>query len=71
MLPVREGKDTNLVDIAQDDLLDCVVLEDFTDDTAIASTNDEDFFRVWMACQWEMCDHLLVPTCEVSQQWQS
>jgi len=62
----REG-DTNLVDIAQDDLFDCVVLEDFADDAAIASTNDEDFFRVRVACQWEMCDHLLVPICVVSQ----
>jgi len=36
------------------------MLEDFTNDTTVSSTDDEDFFRIWVTIEREMCDHLLV-----------
>ena len=52
---------TNLIDVAQHDLLDRLVLEDFAYDTAIAAANDEHLLGIWVARQRDMRDHLLVP----------
>ena len=57
------GRGRYLVDITQDDVLDSVVLEDFTHDATVTTSNDQYPLRVWMARQWEMGDHLLVPAC--------
>ena len=57
------GRGRYLVDITQDDVLHSVVLEDFTHDATVTTSNDQYPLRVWMARQWEMGDHLLVPAC--------
>ena len=36
------------------------MFEDFTDDTAISSSDNQDLLRVWMACKRQVSDHLLV-----------
>lgn len=51
---------SHLVNVAQDDLLDSVVLQDLADNTTIAASDDEHLSRVGMACEREMCDHLLI-----------
>jgi glutamine amidotransferase PdxT len=51
---------TDLIDIAEDDALDGIVLQHFTDDTAIAATYDQDVLRVRMAGKRKMCDDLLI-----------
>ena len=51
---------TNLIDVAEDDLFDRVVFENFTDDTTISAADDENLFRVWVACEREMGNHLLI-----------
>lgn len=58
---IHISRETNLVDVAEDDLLDGVVLEHFTDDAAVATTNDEHLLRVRVASQGKVGDHLLVP----------
>lgn len=52
---------SNLVNVAQDDFFDRVVLQDLSDDATITASDDEHFFRVRVGCEREMCDHLLVP----------
>ena len=52
---------SDLVDVAQDDFLDRVMLQDLPDDAAIAASDDQNFFRVWVTREREVCDHLLIP----------
>lgn len=52
--------DNGLIDIAEDDLLDGIVLEDLTDDSTIAATNNEDLLRVGVRSERDVRDHLLV-----------
>lgn len=51
---------TNLVDVAQDDFLHCVVLQHLTNDPTVSTTNDKHILRVRMAGHWKMCNHFLV-----------
>lgn len=51
---------SDLVNIAQDNFLDRVVLQDLPDDAAIAATDDEHFFGVGVARERKMGDHLLI-----------
>lgn len=51
----------NLVNVAQDDLFDRVMFQNLADDAAIATSDNEHFFWVGVACKREMRDHLLVP----------
>ena len=52
---------SNLVNVAQDDFLDRVVLQDLPDNASITASDDEHFFGVGVAREREMCDHLLIP----------
>jgi hypothetical protein len=52
--------DDGLVNVAQGDVLDGLVLEDFTNDTAVAAADDEDVFRVRVGGHGQVGDHFLV-----------
>ena len=61
--PAREWKGRRwryLVNVAEDGLLDGLVLDDLTEDTAVTATNDEDLLRVGVGVHGEVGDHLLV-----------
>jgi hypothetical protein len=49
-----------LVDIAENGLLDAVVLDDFTEDTTVTTADDEDVFGVGVGVHGKVSDHLLV-----------
>ena len=51
----------HLVDIAERDTLDRLVLEDFTNDTTVTASDDQDILGVGVRCEGEMGNHLLVP----------
>lgn len=52
-----------LVNVAQDGLLNAVVLDDLTEDTTITTTDDQDLLGVWVGVHRQVGDHLLV--CEL------
>ena len=52
---------SHLIDVAENDLLNRVVLENLTDNSAVTTTNYENLFRVWMASERQVRDHLLIP----------
>lgn len=54
------GSNTHLVNVAQDGLLDSLVLDDLAQHTAIAATNDQDFLGVGVGVHGQVSDHLLV-----------
>jgi hypothetical protein len=59
----RAGSErTHLVNVAQGDLLDRLVLEHLTDNTAVTTTDDEDVDGVGVGGQGQVRDHLLVAT---------
>lgn len=49
-----------LVDVAEDGLLDRLVLDDLTEDTTVTTANDEDLLGVGVGHHGEVGDHLLV-----------
>ncbi|KAH3662402.1 hypothetical protein OGAPHI_005654 [Ogataea philodendri] len=49
-----------LVNVTQNGFLDTLVLDDFSKDTTISSSNDQHLLRVWMGVQSKMGNHLLV-----------
>lgn len=51
---------TYLVNVAEDSLLDGLVLDDLTQDTTVTSTNDEDLLGVGVGVHGQVGDHLLV-----------
>ena len=51
---------TYLIDVAEDGLLNNVVLDDLTEDTAITTTDDEDLLGAGVGVHGEVGDHLLV-----------
>jgi hypothetical protein len=53
---------TNLINIAQHNLLNRVVLEHFSHNTTITSTNNKHLLRVGVTCHRKVADHLLVTT---------
>ena len=58
-----------LVDVAEDGLLDAVVLDDLTKHTTVTTTDDQDLLRVGVGVQGKVGDHLLVaiPTSATSE----
>jgi len=52
-----------LVNVAEDGLLDALVLDNLTEDTSITAANDQNLLWVWVGVHGEMGDHLLV--CEL------
>lgn len=52
--------DDSLVDVAEDGLLDAVVLDDLTEDTTVTTANDENLLGVGVGVHGKMGDHLLV-----------
>jgi hypothetical protein len=52
--------DDRFVDVAQNSLLNGLVLDNLTEDTAIATTDDEDLLGVRVRVHGEVGDHLLV-----------
>jgi hypothetical protein len=52
--------DDGLVDVAENSLLDAVVLHNLTEHTAVTATNDQDVLGVWVGVHGEVGDHLLV-----------
>lgn len=53
--------DDGLVNVAEGDSLDRLVLEDLSDDTSVSSTDDEDVLGVGVRGKGQVGDHLLVP----------
>lgn len=49
-----------LVNVAQNGLLDALVLDDFTQDAAVAAADDEHLLGVGVRVHGEVGDHLLV-----------
>lgn len=56
-----DGRISDLVNVAQDDFLDLVVLQDLPNDATITASDDQDFFRIRVTREREMCDHFLIP----------
>jgi hypothetical protein len=52
--------DDSLVDVAEDSLLNTVVLDDLTEHTAVAATDDKDLLGVGVREHSQVGDHLLV-----------
>jgi hypothetical protein len=52
---------SDLVNVAQDNFLDRVVLQDLSDDATISASDDEHFFGVGVGREREMGDQLLIP----------
>lgn len=52
--------DDGLVNVAEDGLLDALVLDDLTEDTTVAAANDQDLLGVRVRVHGEVGDHLLV-----------
>ena len=53
-------KGSYLIDVAKHHLPDNVVLQNFTNDTAVTASNNQRFLRVWMTGQWKMRNHRIV-----------
>ena len=51
---------TNLIDIAEDNLLNSIVFESLTDDTTVTSTNDQNLLGIRVTGQGDVCNHFLV-----------
>ncbi len=49
-----------LINVAKDGLLNALVLDDLTEDTSIAATDNEDLLWVWVGVHGQVGDHLLV-----------
>lgn len=49
-----------LVNVAEDGLLDLVVLDDLTEDTTVTATDDQDLLGVGVGEHGQVGDHLLV-----------
>ncbi len=41
-----------LIYVAEDDLFNGIVLKNLTNDASVATTDNENFFWVWMTCKW-------------------
>ena len=67
--PSRHCHQRYLVNVAQNGLLDALVLDDFTQDAAITAADDEHPFGVWVRVHGEVGDHLLVADRVVSSRW--
>jgi hypothetical protein len=52
--------DDGLVDVAENGLLDAVVLDDLTEDTTVTTANDENVLGVGVGVHGKVGDHLLV-----------
>lgn len=52
--------DDGLVNVAEDGLLDTLVLDDLTEDTTVTTTDDEDLLGVGVGVHGQVGDHLLV-----------
>lgn len=52
--------DDGLVDVAEDGLLNALVLDDLTEDTTVTTTDDKDLLGVGVRVHGEVGDHLLV-----------
>lgn len=61
-METRDGSGAviDLVNVTQDCLLDALVLDDFTEDTAVTATNDQDLLGVRVRVHGQVGDHLLV-----------
>lgn len=52
--------EAHLVNVAEDGLLDGVVLDDLTEDTAVTATNNKNLLGVGVRVHGQVSDHLLV-----------
>jgi hypothetical protein len=59
-MKVWREEEVYLVDVAEDDVVDGIVFEHFTDDTAVATAYDQDVLWVWMARKRKMGNDLLI-----------
>jgi hypothetical protein len=57
---IRPYSPTHLVDVAENGLLDTLVLDDLTEDTSITSADDQDLLGIGVGVHGEVSDHLLV-----------
>ena len=53
----------NLVNIAQNHLLDALMLDNLAQNTSVATTNDQNLLWIGVRVHGQVCDHLLV--CEL------
>jgi hypothetical protein len=53
--------DDSLINVAQDGLLDGLVLDNLTEDTTISTTNDQNLLGVGVRVHGQVSNHLLVP----------
>lgn len=60
LLVVREG--SYLVNVAENSLLDTLVLDDLAENTAVTTADDKDLLRVGVGVHGEVGDHFLVST---------
>ncbi len=51
---------TDLINIAQHSLLNAIVLDDFSQNSSVTTTNDQDLLRVGVRVHGQVCYHLLV-----------
>ena len=51
---------TDLINVAKYNLFDSIVLQDFANDTAIATSDNQHLLRVWMRSKGKMRNHLLI-----------
>jgi hypothetical protein len=49
------------IDVAESGFLDGGVLDDFTEDTTVSTTNDEHFLWIGVGIHGKVSNHLLVP----------
>jgi hypothetical protein len=49
-----------LIDVAEDGLLNALVLDDLTEDTTVTTTNHENLLGVGVRVEGKVSDHLLV-----------
>jgi len=54
---IEEG---HLVDVAENSLLNTLVLDDLTEDTTVTTANDKNLLGVGVGVHCKMSDHLLV-----------
>jgi hypothetical protein len=52
--------DNRFINIAEDGLLDRLMLDDFAENTAVSTADDKDVLGVWMGIHGEVRDHFLV-----------
>jgi len=57
----NEKEPAHLVNVAKRDSLNGLVLEDFTNDTTVSTSDYKDILRVGVRCERQMRDHLLIP----------